>query len=335
MRLPDRKFEDKPMRLENDPLLFGIVGPSSSGKTFSAMRLAVGIQRVVGGEIFVIDTEHGRARHYAKRFKVRHIDMEQPFGPLHYLAAIEHCVERGAKTLVIDSMTHEHSGIGGVMDQSEEYLERTCGSDWKRREKMFMNSLIEPKKQRKYLNARIVQLGINAIFCYRADEKIKPVTGKEPLKLGWQPETTSKLHYDMTLRFLLTPGSGGVPSLNPETPAEKLLVKLPDQFRDFFKQGEPLSEEIGERMARWAQGDRPTFRAGPDTGQPLADAKPEQLIKYKEACTVALEKRSGAAADDMRAHIADIDAEIESRARADAATSDEPTSSTDPQSTAA
>lgn len=249
-----RTFALSPAVRGRIPLLLGIVGPSSSGKTFSALRLASGIQRVVGGDIAFIDTEHNRGLHYADRFKFSHLPMSAPFGPLDYLAAIEHCVAAGAKTLVIDSMTHEHSGDGGVMDQSERWLDEKCGNDWSKRERMQMLSWVRPKQQRKKLNNAIVQLGINAVLCYRADEKIKPVKGGEPLKLGWQPETTSKLHYDMIQRFLLTPGCDGVPAFFPETDAEKRLVKNPAQFRDFFKSGEPLSEALGEQLARWAAG---------------------------------------------------------------------------------
>lgn len=258
-----RSFNLAPAVRGRVPLLIGIVGPSSSGKTFSALRLATGIQRVIPGEIAFIDTESNRGLHYADRFKFSHLPLTAPFGPLDYLAAIEHCVKAGAKTLVIDSMTHEHSGEGGVVDQSERWLDAQCGDNWGKRQAMQMLSWVKPKQQRKKLNNAIVQLGINAVLCYRADEKIKPVKGGEPLKLGWQPETTSKLHYDMIQRFLLTPGCEGVPSLIPETGAEKLLVKNPAQFRDFFESGKPLSEDLGERMARWAVGDAQPPKSAP------------------------------------------------------------------------
>lgn len=266
-----RTFDDKSAVRERVPLLLGLVGPSSSGKTFSALRLATGMQRVIGGEIFFIDTEAKRGTHYADRFAFRHIDFQPPFGPLDYLAAIEHCVKQGAKVLVIDSLTHEHSGPGGVMDQSEDYLQKHCGDDFGKRQRQLMLSLVRPKQQRKRLNAEIVRLGINAIFCYRATDKIKPMVGKEPEKLGWQPETTSPLHYEMTQRFLLTPGCDGVPSLSPENDAEKRMVKNPAQFRDLFKAGQALSEDIGQKLAEWASGAKPEKPAGNgDMGQAAA-----------------------------------------------------------------
>lgn len=309
-----RTFEDKPAERSQTPMLLGIVGPSSSGKTFSALRMATGIQRVVGGSIFFVDTEARRALHYADKFKFRHVDFQAPFSPLDYLAAIEHCVHEGAKVVIVDSMTHEHSGVGGVMDQSEEFLNRAAGDDFKKRERMFMLSLVKPKGQRKRLNSRIVQLGINAIFCYRAQDKTKPVQGSEPLRLGWQPETTSPLHYDMTQTFLLTPGCDGVPSLNPEWQAERMLAKNPEQFRGWFKQGEPLSEDLGERMARWAAGSLPVakFRGGEVKGRPLAEGTKEQLEAYREA---VLQKLADLPVDSveygkLRTHVDDVSAAL-------------------------
>lgn len=288
---PARIFEDKPAVRERVPLLLGLVGPSSSGKTYSALRLAAGMQRVIGGDIFFIDTEARRGMHYADRFKFRHVDFQPPFGPLDYLAAIEHCLNQGAKILVIDSMTHEHSGTGGVMDQAEAWLDQKCGDDWKKRQAMQMLAWVKPKQQRKKLNAAIVQLGLNAIFCYRAHEKIKPVRGEEPEKLGWQPETTSTLHYDMVQRFLLPPGCDGCPSFFPETDAEKRMAKNPEQFRDWFKPGVQLSEDIGERLARWAAGDA-SRKPLPGEAELLAATTPDELAaawaKVKKADQPAL-----------------------------------------------
>src|SRR6266849_4599710 len=76
-----RKFEDRPAVREATPLLIGLVGPSNSGKTFSALRLATGIQRVSGGDIWGIDTESRRMLHYADKFKFRHVPFGAPFGP--------------------------------------------------------------------------------------------------------------------------------------------------------------------------------------------------------------------------------------------------------------
>jgi hypothetical protein len=250
-----RTFEDKPAVRSRVPLIIGITGSSFSGKTMSALRLATGIERVVGGPIYFVDSESSRALHYADYFKFQHCPFAPPYGPLDYIAAFEHCAKKGAKIIVCDQMSFEHNGEGGVMDQAEAFLEKRCGDDWKMREKMLMLSLVKPKGDRKKLKRWIITHGqIVFILLYRATDKIKPVKGGEPLKLGWQPETTSDLPYEMTARFLLTPGSEGVPMITPEERAEIAQIKNPRQFKTLIKPGEQLNEDLGKRMARWAVG---------------------------------------------------------------------------------
>ena len=50
------------------------------------------------------------------------------------------------------------------------------------------------------------------------------------------------------------PGSDGHPNLTPETDSEKMSVKLPEQFRGWFKPGLQLNEELGERLAGFQPG---------------------------------------------------------------------------------
>ena len=69
MNAPARTFTDKEAKRMHVPLLIGLVGSSGSGKTFSALRIATGIQKVTGGDIYYIDTESRRALHYADAFK--------------------------------------------------------------------------------------------------------------------------------------------------------------------------------------------------------------------------------------------------------------------------
>src|ERR1700743_2466045 len=63
-----RKFEDAPAKREQTPVLVGLVSPSGAGKTFSALRMATGMQRMTGGEIFVLATEQKGPRPYAEEF---------------------------------------------------------------------------------------------------------------------------------------------------------------------------------------------------------------------------------------------------------------------------
>lgn len=268
-----RTFDIKPGKRERTPLIITITGPSGTGKTYSGLRLARGIQRVIGGKLGFVDTEARRGLHYVDTFAIdEYVDMEPPFGPLDYMDAIEQVINKGAKVVVVDQMTHEHSGEGGVMDQIDRWLDDQCGNDWKEREKMNMIAHARVKPQRKALNNRLVQLGrdgVMLILLYRARDIVKPMTKAEKEEaakkgqpagirdLGLQPETTSPLIYETTIGFLLKPGADGKPTIlaKAATDEEKTVAKTPAQFRSWDLSAQ-LDEAMGEKLARWAQGDQ-------------------------------------------------------------------------------
>lgn len=80
----------RPAVRENVPLLLGLAGGTGSGKTWSAMALAKGL---AGDARFaVIDTENGRATHYADDFTFDVTDLTAPFRPETYGEAIVHLI---------------------------------------------------------------------------------------------------------------------------------------------------------------------------------------------------------------------------------------------------
>lgn len=256
-----RTFTDLPAKRERVPLLIGLVGPSGGGKTWSGLELLHGIQEITGGDIGVIDTEARRALHYAgvknsagKPFAFRHLPFEAPFGPLDYLAAIKHLVDKGVKNIMVDSMSHEHEGQGGVLEKHDAEARRLAEA-WKVSiDKTNIPAWGLPKSERRILLNAILQMPINFIFCFRAKEKIKIVTGKQPVQLGWQPIAGEEFIYEQTLNCLLPPGAKGVPEWDPEERAEKQMVKLPQQFRDILTPDRPLSVDVGRELAKWAEG---------------------------------------------------------------------------------
>jgi ABC-type oligopeptide transport system ATPase subunit len=258
MNAPQRNFIALDAKREHTPLLIGLVGPSGSGKTFSALRLATGIQSVVGGDIYFIDTENRRGLHYADKFKFKHVDMQPPFGSLDYLAALEFAVADGAKTIVVDSQSHEHSGPGGMVDLQETILQRMAGDDWRKRQAMQMLAWAEPKTKRRQLLDGMLRLNANIIFCFRAKNTSKPVKGEDGKttveKLGFMPIAGEEFVFEQTLNCLLLPGAEGVPTWHSEEVGERTMIKLPEQFRWLAERNKPLDEQIGAGLARWASG---------------------------------------------------------------------------------
>ena len=102
---------------EQVPLIIGLSGGTGSGKTMSAMRLAKGMSH--GKPFCVIDTENGRASHYADQFTFDVLDLRAPFSPEAYAEAIAAADKMKYPVIVVDSMSHEWAGEGGVLDYQE------------------------------------------------------------------------------------------------------------------------------------------------------------------------------------------------------------------------
>lgn len=257
-----RTFSTQPAKRASVPLLVGLFGPSGSGKTYSALRLASGMQSVTGGKIVYIDTEARRALHYADRFAFEHMQFDAPFGSLDYLDAIQQAAKIAEGGIVIvDSMSHEHESVGGMLDMHEQELDRLAGSDWQKRERVKMLAWQKPKASRRKLISGILQLNCNFIFCFRAKETAKPIknpdTGRqEVVPLGFMPIAGDEFVFEMTACALLLPASGGVPSWRSDNVGERQMIKLPEQFRGLFSgaSGKPLDEDAGKALAQWARG---------------------------------------------------------------------------------
>lgn len=256
-----RTFEFKDAdqaRDENQvPLLIGIMSPSGGGKTFSALRLATGMQKVIGGDIFGIDTENGRMLHYADQFKFKHMDFKPPFGSLDYLEALKYANKQGARITIVDSMSHEHIGEGGYLETAEAVVDRMAGNDYKKREAVKMLGWAKAGPLRQKMIEGIKQLDGIFIFCFRAKEKTKPTRkeGKtEIIDMGFMPIAGEEWVYEMAVNCMLEPRSDGIPTWRSDHVGERLMMKLPQQFKGIFAENKPLDEDIGRALAEWSRG---------------------------------------------------------------------------------
>ena len=290
MNAQSRSFVATEAVRESVPLLVGLMGASNSGKTWSSLRLATGIQEVTGGDIYGIDTEARRMLHYADTFKFKHVSFDAPFGSLDYLGAIQHCVKQGAKVVIIDSMTHEHSGPGGYLMTQEAEVERMAGDDYAKRERVKMAGWIKPAKLRGQMISGILQLNVNLIFCFRAKEKTKPVKGGGIQELGFMPIAGEELLFEQTVNCLLMPKSNGVPTWRSDQMGEKMMMKLPSQFEGIFAENKSLDEATGRALAEWAKGGPAQRVDHTAAGHEAAKHGPDALAKWWAAVPTAAKK---------------------------------------------
>jgi len=90
-------------------------GPSGSGKTMGALQIAYGLCQN-WDRIAVIDTENYSASLYAHLGQYLVLNIQAPFTPEKYIEAIQTCMNAGVEVIIIDSISHEWEGSGGILD---------------------------------------------------------------------------------------------------------------------------------------------------------------------------------------------------------------------------
>jgi hypothetical protein len=266
----------RPAVRDNTSLLISIAGASGSGKTYSALKIARGLCGGDDSKIAVIDTEAGRALHYAPapgekpgpdKFGFQHADMTAPFSPESYLEAIKTADAQGFEVIVIDSGSHVWEGEGGVHEIHAVLLQKAVEKarkyhsgnyefdEDKAKERVQVTIWDEAKEGHKKFVAKLLQLRAHVILCLRADEKIRIIKDEKgrtriiqaadlPPQERWSPICEKRLPYDITLSIILTPQNPGVP----------IPIKLQKQHRAAVPLKQPLSERTGEMLAAWAKG---------------------------------------------------------------------------------
>lgn len=237
---------------ENAHVIIGLGGGTGSGKTFSAMRLAAGLSS--GKRFAVIDTEAGRATHYADRFDFDHGDLSAPFRPDAYREAIEAAEQAGYPVIVVDSISHEQAGPGGLNEWHEELWAAKNHSD-----KHKIQSWIIPKVSHGKLVQKLLQLRAHLILCFRAKNTLE-IDGKK-YETTWKAVIEKNLPFEMTASFMLHHEKPGLPS-EP--------LKLGVDLRPYFDPRREIDEAAGAGILAWATGGAPPDDKG--ISAPLADA---------------------------------------------------------------
>jgi hypothetical protein len=245
-------------------LLIALCGTWGTGKTRSALEIAVGLAD--GGLICVADTEHGRSLAYAERFNFKHLPLTEPFRPELFEAAAVVAQKAGAKVWICDNFSWEHIGPGGLLQWHEAELTRMAGDNYTRREQLKMTAWIAPKAAHGAMLQRFWQLNCHIILCIQAKKKIAIVKndkGKmEPKDVGWQPNCGEDVPYAMTTAIMLHPGKPGIPT----------IIK-PNEFLDpYIPLDRPLNADVGRAFAAWARGETPPMPERIANPNPVGEA---------------------------------------------------------------
>jgi len=263
----------------NLPLAIAIAGYAKSGKTKSALRLAKGIQQAKGGDIWGIDSEN-RMHEYGDQFHFQRVALKPPFSPQRYQGAIQYAYDNGARIILVDSMSDEHDGEGGLLDMHENFLRERTGSAEPTegdRGRYGQQGWARVKPYRKRLENYIRRLrdfeDVVFILCYRAtmkyvpktkDDKLRMAAGEarqDPTDVQWEVSSTSDVPFICSVSLLLVPGESGTPILKPTTEAEKKLILRTDTYGPYLQTVRQLDESVGRKLYELAKGSKPASSA--------------------------------------------------------------------------
>lgn len=213
---------------KNAKLRLAIAGPTGSGKTFTALILAKGI----GGRIAVADTENSSAELYEDLVEFEHANIQPPYTPEKFIDVIKAAENANFDTLILDSITHEWSGVGGCLEIVDQLASTSFkGNSW------GAWSQVTPR-HRKFIDA-MLRSSINIIVTMRS--KMETVqtndNGKKKVeKVGMKAEQRDGIEYEFTTVLDLT--------------HDNIAVATKDRSR-LFLEPRQLSEHDGVLLKQW------------------------------------------------------------------------------------
>ena len=214
-----------------------IAGASGSGKTYSAISIAKGMVKNLN-KVAVIDTENGSSHLYSHLGDFSVLTLSAPYSPEVYISAINEAIKKGFECIIIDSLSHEWQGIGGIIDIHGQ-MEGNSFTNW---------SKVTPRHNA--LIQTIVNAPIHIIATLRSKTEyvMQQKNGKTiPEKMGIKAVQRDDTEYEFTVAFELNQFHQATISKD-RTGMFKTDTNL------------ILSELIGKRITDWCDMDQPKSR---------------------------------------------------------------------------
>lgn len=178
-------------------LRLALCGPSGSGKTFGSLKIAQGL--APGGRIAMIDTERGSGELYADVVDYDIATLAPPYTPDRYITLIQEAEAAHYDVLIIDSLSHAWTGLGGVLDMHERAATAAKGNSWAawREVTPAHNALVDA----------MLGADLHVIVTMRTKTAYEVVDSdgkKKPVKIGLAPVQREGMEYEFTLLLDLT-----------------------------------------------------------------------------------------------------------------------------------
>lgn len=213
-------------------LRLGITGPSGAGKTWGALKVAKGL----GGSIAVIDTERGSASLYTHLVDFDVLELNPPYTPERFIEAIRAAEAAGYDTVIVDSITHEWSGVGGCLELVDQIAAaKFRGNSW--------SAWNEITPRHRALLDAILRSPAHIIVTMRSKTETAQTEEngrKKVVKLGMKAEQRDGFEYEMTTVLDLTH-------------EQHYALASKDRTGLFAGDPKPLSEATGVMLRDWLE----------------------------------------------------------------------------------
>ena len=274
-----------------------IQGPSGGGKTFGSLLLAFGL---CGdwSKIAVIDSENHSSSLYANLGSFNVLNLEAPFTPERYIEAIKKCENASMEVIIIDSISHEWEGVGGILE-THGNMTGNSYTNWSKltpRHNSFIQQILHSSSH------------IIGTIRSKQDYVLAEKNGKQvPEKVGLKGVTREGMDYEFTLVFDLdikqnASSSKDRTSLFMGKPEFKINVETGKRIKDWCNECTqqnllPSNEEILIRVNDCKSLDEllSLYNQHPDKQKllhPEFTKKRQQLLLQNDTKNIAQQKTS-------------------------------------------
>lgn len=240
-------FQVTEAKREKMKAVIGFIGCSGSGKTGSSLLTAFGMmqeaypdlsEEELWKKIGVIDTEHERSKLHVglvygetKIGNFLHINFTPPYTTERYNEAVQVMKKAGAEVLIIDSLSHNWQGEGGIVE-THGNMSGNSFQNWGK-----LSS--ETTKLIKTLTQNNVH--ILATLRTKTEYVVEPdANGKmAPRKVGTKPVQKDEMEYEFMLNFVID--------------IDHVADTSKDNTQMFEGHPQKITSDVGRKLYQWLE----------------------------------------------------------------------------------